>query len=1545
MMARLPQIDPETLSGSRPTTPFLMSPDFDWDTLNPLNGSKHAAFEELCAQLARGVCPPDSKFERKGTPDAGVEAYAVLKDSSEWAWQAKYFRSLGESQWKQLDASVEAALDGHPRLQRYFICAPMDLPDGRLGRAKSARQRWNERVATWTEAARRKGMSVEFVWQGSHELFTLLARPEHAGLAHYFLGHRFLDDDWFTRRFHEARQAAGPRYTPDLNIQLELGEQFEAFGRVPSFFDRIRSVAGDIREHAHGLTLDATKAPEASLKPLLVAARAECSQVLIDLQSLSDDPSISSPLTPLLASLHSARSSTAEALTEISRLWKDPKPALPETPGRPSSRPHEDPRAYPVRQLLEKLREAMRVVRAFEKIAKVRLLILSGEAGTGKTHLLCDLARQRLQAGLPTVLVMGHRLLELSDPWIQVLQQLDLHNWTAQDFVAALEVVARRAGKRLLFMVDAINEGAGMRLWPVHLSPFLERLAASPWIAVVLSVRSSYAQDVIPSTGLPAAIHVEHHGFENVEFEATRSFFEHYGINLPSTPLLAPEFRNPLYLKTLCKGLQDAGECRLPRGFHGVVRGFELYIAGANDRLARELDFPAKKNLVAKALHDMAQLMVSDRCAWLSYSQAESISDRLLPGRDHSRALLPRLIAEGLLIEERRWRRHHADTESVVMMAYERLSDYQCVQVLMEGVPKSAAWEDLFREEGKLGFKALSTTWSRPGFHEALHTLVAEQTGRELLDLAPDLDRHHYTAKAFLNSIVWRDPATVTSRTERLLMSFRTTRSDELIDTLITVATVPGHPLNARFLDRELRKTGMADRDAWWSTGLHALWGEQSAVDRLVLWSGRLWPQSELDSEEAELVATTLAWLLASSHRSLRDHATKSLVRVMTWRPELISRMVERFSGLDDAYVSERVVAAAYGAVMRTTDTDGAKLVAEAAYRAVFASGKPRPHILLREYARGIVKRAMHLMGPAGVGVWPGVDPPYVSDWPVIPEQSAIDALLPPWSANRSGSRILGLDRIRNSVMHDDFGRYIIGTNSGSSNWLSVPLSEPFWQSLERRVAHAVEELGAEPREAWKDFEAVQRSASLYRFTKRFSHSDLSNDQDAGSTADAPSEMDKRVLRARDRLLGMLDEDQRNRFLNLMDELLDSQGMRLAPYFNLKLVQRYVAHRVLDLGWTPERFDQFDRHVQSDGRRADKAERIGKKYQWIAYHEMLAYLADHYQYLPNTSARDVATVYRGSWQDRFRDIDPSNVMPSISDLSTPPGAAAVFWVPTTIANWFARESARAWAMQTHDVPMPADLLFCTDEPSRSDWVNFHVDLNWTKQRPADEALHTDSQRTIWMYAEAVLVRRSEVSNLRKREGTSKIIQDGVHDNGNYTIYLGEVGWSEAAGDFMNPYHGNLGWAGDLQQRGVNAIPASSGYLRESSTHDCSIGSRTIKLRVPSPQLLDLLDADWSGIGATYVDRAGTGTVLAFDPSANCSGPSAFLVRKESLLELMRCHDLVVCWRVYGEKLDAAGAPSYEFSARRTFAGLFSWDGTEVRGRYFFGAVEVPQDRH
>src|SRR5947209_11479263 len=144
------------------------------------DGSQNRAFEELCCQLAHTEnFPVGSRFVRKGTPDAGVECYWTLLTGEETAWQAKFFSTLGTTQWKQLDDSVQNALEKHSRLRRYIVCLPFDRADPRIEKKgtkqKSAMSEWDARVKTWTEWGTDRGMDVSFDYWGEHEISSRLA--------------------------------------------------------------------------------------------------------------------------------------------------------------------------------------------------------------------------------------------------------------------------------------------------------------------------------------------------------------------------------------------------------------------------------------------------------------------------------------------------------------------------------------------------------------------------------------------------------------------------------------------------------------------------------------------------------------------------------------------------------------------------------------------------------------------------------------------------------------------------------------------------------------------------------------------------------------------------------------------------------------------------------------------------------------------------------------------------------------------------------------------------------------------------------------------------------------------------------------------------------------------------------------------------------------------------------------------------------------------------------------------------------------------------
>ena len=1497
----------------------------NWKTIRPLNGGQDKGFEELCAQLARTAKPSGAEFVRKGSPDAGVECYAILSDGSEWAWQSKYFDALGDSQWSQIDGSVKTALAKHPRLVRYFVCVPVDRADARIEGRKSAKERWDDRVAKWKRWATDRDMSVEFTYWGSHELLERLAQPSHVGRVRFWFDIQGFDAAWFTARLDEALRTAGPRYTPELHVDLPITWEFEAFGRTDQFYDREKARARRIRER-----LRVVRYREGAADPSLDAGFGDVSSkvgaVLTAIGAVDVQATGPLPFGHISEKVHDAEK-TAEGL---SRLLDDHERQLEAKAESKDADAHgSSHRIYPFRRrggpllhLISGLSEARESFLRADQIADNSLMVLRGAGSTGKTHLLCDVARRRISAGRPTVLLMGQRFVSNDEPWSQALQQLDLSSLSADEFVGALEAAAQAAGSRALVMIDALNEGAGRNIWPSHLAAFLAPLENSPWIGVVLAVRSSFEELILPAAVRSGAAVVTHFGFTEHEYDATKTFFVHYDLELPSTPLLAPEFQNPLFLKTLCQGLSAKGEHRLPRGFQGITTVFDLYLGAVNKRLASSLDFDPRTPLVRRAVEAVAGMIVDAGDYWLTTEQAEETVDSLLPGRGFGRSLYRGLVEEGVLIEDVAPSRD-APAEVAVFIAYERFTDHLVARSLLSRYLDVNDPASAFAATGGLAFICGNEHYVSPGLLEALCIQIPEETGKELFSVAPTCADRSGFADAFRQSLVWRTYTAFSKDTRRVLNKLCRSDHDlrDTLDVLLTVATLPEHPLNAWFLDERLRNDAMPERDSWWSVYLHQAYGRHGAVDRLVDWASSLGPSTPVEDEAADLCAIALSWMLTTSNRFLRDRATTALVSLLTGRMAAVVRLVERFADVDDPYVAERVYGVAYGVAMRSHDPAAVGTLATCVYEKVFTSQSPPPHILLRDYARGVVERALYLESKIDV-LRERIRPPYKSTWPKIPTEKDIKALRPNWSrgSHDSGELEWARNQIGSSVMGDDFARYVIGTNSSHIDWLSLRLEDPPWKPPPRAkdlLRSLVGEFSSDERTAWKEFEAADqayaqelRSLSADGLAERGNNGESRNldvskpealAQDA-EEARSPERAAREAKRehASVALVTALSDEHRQRLAKILSARKNEHESRRPPRFDLHEIQRYVLWRVFDLGWTTKRFGRFDRFsIAYLGRDASKAERIGKKYQWIAYHEIMALISDHYQYREWFREEEGDQAYEGPWQGHFRDIDPSCTLRAVPGGTSWSGHPDSWWAPTGYDSWGDPDRPRNWVLNTNDLPKVEDLLVVTKPSDGSRWANCQGTFAWDQRPPVDRESTDVERRELRYVCTGYLVREddaeaymqwakgSDFAGCRMPEATTV-----------YRMFLGEHAWAPASHYFLQSYYGDDGWVQPTENCPVKLRPMTREYLRERGGFDCSI-DEGYTIDLPNVDLVSGLGIRWNAHGADFKDHADR--VVAQDPTVHSEGPSAMLFREDSLREFLAREELTICWAIRGEK--------------------------------------------
>ena len=1490
--------------------------------------------------MARAECPPGARFDRKGTPDAGVECFIRLGDGGEWGWQAKYFDSLGPSQWSQLDGSVKNALDKHPGLVRYYICVPLDRADARIVGQKSALERWNEHVEKWQSWARDRGVNLEFVWWGSSELLEMLSTREHVGRLLFWFGQLGFDQSWFQLHLDIAIESAGPRYTQPLHVELPIARDMERFTRCDEVFNEVKSLAPGIRRDYRALQAAVGSFNQPFQGPELDDLLAHTDKLLEALLQLEPSPIGEVPF----AEISNAAGNAMTAASEISRLiWEmQPQSALGSPVGRAAKPYHEDPignSLYYLRTLQSGLGRVVDACDYANSLANSRLLLLQGVGGSGKTHLLCDLSEKRVRAGLPTVLMLGHRFLSNEDPWTQTLQQLDLSNASVEEFVGALESAAQIADSRALLIVDALNEGNGRTIWPAHMAAFLERVGKSEWIAVLLSVRSGFER-VVPEDIRQSATIVTHHGFSGQEYDATSTFFRYYNIELPGGPALNPEFQNPLFLKILCEGLIKRPIRKLPQGSHGISTIFEWYLNVLNERLAdpQRLDYDPSDRLVHQAVGALAkQLPVSHR--WLPRNVARQIVDDLLPGRGFSKSLYQGLIAENLLMELSFQGGEDGSTNhDFVLFSYERYADHLAVnQWITEHVDQENP-EAAFADGGGLQLLFDEDGLVPSGILDALSIQVPERLVREFVGLAPGVLEYVEARESFLNSLLWRNQDAFSQETVDLLTELLNDEyfATEAYNALLAAATLSDHPFNADFLDRVLRDETMADRDARWSIYLHEVRGTEGPVDRLLDWASASPSNETLEKTEIDLAATALAWMLCTPNRPLRDKATQALVSLLTPWPECTVELVDRFSAVNDPYVLERVYAVSYGVAMRSNDADGICDLASLVYRLIFTSGTPPAHVLIRDYARGVVERAIFLGCDLEI-TEEFVRPPYRSLWPPIPCQDCIEDLYP--EETRMGRKQDGAAISRNlikwSVKGGDFSRYVLGSDSGSS-WLSLPLSEEPWMSPDERKQSLVSQFDEHERSAWQEHETAQ--SELFKFPPPLLIDLVDESKNVVESLHSPpnpvedharEQALANLVSSKERLMDVLTPAHRDDW-EAIERDNGSYDGRHGPRLDLGLIQRYILWRVLDLGWSVERFGAFDRFVNwGAGREAAKPERMGKKYQWIAYHEILAYVSDHYQYREGFLFGQRDKQFEGPWQEYLRDIDPSRTLASIPGGTVWGPHEPAWWGPLLYQDYKESASHQEWLASREDIPSIEHLLETVHPTDGSRWSNLNGSFIWRQPHPADQGAYEQSRREFRIGFTAYFVNEADTNAFMEWAEAVDLFGRSMPDpRESGSVYLGEYGWSPAfrhsfpdctdGEDWVRPI-----WTPEPRKDGIECSgevrSASFVGLSGSNGFDC-FAEESYALRLPHPDLITRLNLQWSGHAADYCGK--NGSLAAFDPTAHEDGPSSLLLRRDLLEQYLAENGLALCWVILGEKLIVGGPTTGKYYGRLKMSGAY-----------------------
>jgi hypothetical protein len=651
------------------------------------------------------------------------------------------------------------------------------------------------------------------------------------------------------------------------------------------------------------------------------------------------------------------------------------------------------------------------------------IMLLHGPGGIGKTHAIVDHAISRAKRGLKSLVFFGEDFGH-AEPWVTMATKLGFGPGVDRDqLFGMLDAAAEASGNYLVIYIDALNETPDRSRWRAWLPGLSAQIERYPYLKLCVSCRESYLRDAVPNwERIPSFLH---NGFAGREFETCIRFFEHFGLDPPTTPLLQPEFANPMFLHLVCEAARDSGLHTLPLGQQGLTRVIGLFLRAKNGMAARALDYDSREDRVSAAIRLLIARIAETGLRHLRLTDAKQVVEEKYPSTSQSTSLFDQLERESLISIVSLRPDPLSEPEYRVRFSFERVGDHLLAAHYIEGRSIEEA-KALFSDGGALDFavKDDSAASENSGLLEALAMLLPELFNIELTSVADRLDRYSIVLPAILGSLSWRDPVAVGMRTQALVEEAlgRTGIALLAMETILLLSPRPGHRLNADYLHRHQKRQSLTSRDPFWAYALHSSFLAEGIVHRLIDWALRSELRT-LSPETVRLWAIALAWFCAAPDRRIRDRATKGIVKLFVAHPSVTAQLLGAFADCDDDYVVERVLMATYGALLLSRDTGALREIAVLAHRTIFQN-EVSFNAVIRDHSRLIIEYALDLNAIEPKALSANFRSPYSSEWPLrIPSEEELQ----PLAEDRDRfPRAMVLDQKINLAFGTDFARYIV---------------------------------------------------------------------------------------------------------------------------------------------------------------------------------------------------------------------------------------------------------------------------------------------------------------------------------------------------------------------------------------------------------------------------------------------------------------------------------------------------------------------------------------
>lgn len=275
-----------------------------------------------------------------------------------------------------------------------------------------------------------------------------------------------------------------------------------------------------------------------------------------------------------------------------------------------------------------KIYELLRINNKLYRIkeyTKSQVIIVNGDGGTGKTHLLTKIANDLIYADVPIIIFYGQTIYKFEEYIKYIEAKMEI-----KDLFTEIDKVAEQNSETGIIIFDAINE---VRQEQKDIIEYLVENIKGKNIKLVISYRNG---DVDKKTlsmlnNYPS---MTLYGFSDT-VEAAVKFSEYYNIEIGE--ILENNFaNNPLILKIFCEEYADNGQDKGQRGYDTATFIFERYFTRISQNIINELGIVCNDRSIItgkifwnKIAKEIAKLMVKECRTYLFIEEFMTIVDTL----------------------------------------------------------------------------------------------------------------------------------------------------------------------------------------------------------------------------------------------------------------------------------------------------------------------------------------------------------------------------------------------------------------------------------------------------------------------------------------------------------------------------------------------------------------------------------------------------------------------------------------------------------------------------------------------------------------------------------------------------------------------------------------------------------------------------------------------------------------------------------------------------------------------------------------------------